>query len=132
MQNAECTAQAPHKKIRSFTDLNTWKNGHKLVVDVYGITQTFPREELFGLTNQLRRAAVSFTSNIVEGFRRKSQKEKLQFYSIARGSLGEIQNQLLIARDIGYLPSETFQKLARQTVIVDKLTSGLLKKSKTI
>lgn len=77
------------RKIKSFTDLNVWKEGHKLVLQVYKLTKEFPKEELFGLTNQIRRAAVSITSNIAEGFSRHSYKEKLQFYSTALGSLTE-------------------------------------------
>lgn len=119
-------------KIKSFTDLNTWKEGHTLVLEIYKITQKFPKEECFGLTNQLRRAAVSFTSNIAEGFSRGSYKEKLQFYSIALGSLTEIQNQLIIARDINYITADEFNKTINQTVIVSKITNGLIKKSKTI
>jgi len=119
-------------KIKSFTDLNTWKEGHKLVLDIYRITKNFPREEQFGLTIQLRRAGVSFTSNIAEGFSRNSYKEKLQFYSIALGSLTEIQNQLLVAKDIDYMTKEEFDKIAEQTIIVNKITNGLIKKSKSI
>lgn len=119
-------------KIKSFTDLNTWKEGHTLVLEIYKITQKFPKEECFGLTNQLRRAAVSFTSNIAEGFSRGSYKEKLQFYSIALGSLTEIQNQLIIARDINYITTDEFNKTINQTVVVSKITNGLIKKSKTI
>ena len=119
-------------KIKSFTDLNIWKEGHKLVLDIYRITKNFPREEQFGLTIQLRRAGVSFTSNIAEGFSRNSYKEKLQFYSIALGSLTEIQNQLLVAKDIDYMTKEEFDKIAEQTIIVNKITNGLIKKSKSI
>jgi four helix bundle protein len=119
-------------KIKSFTDLNAWKEGHKLVLDIYKLTQKFPKEELFGLIMQLRRAAVSFTSNIAEGFSRNSFKEKLQFYSMALGSLTEVQNQLLVARDIGYITKEEFEKIAEQTIKVNKITNGLIKKSKTI
>src|SRR3989344_4705851 len=115
-------------KIKSFTDLDAWREGHRLVVDVYKTTQNFPKEEMFGLTNQLRRAIISFTSNIAEGFSRNSYKEKLQFYSIALGSLSEVQNQLLIARDIGYITNEEFMKLAEQTIKVSKITNGLIKK----
>jgi len=123
---------AERQKIKSFTDLDAWKYGHELVIHVYKITKNFPRDELFGLVNQLRRAAVSITSNIAEGFSRNSFKEKLQFYSMALGSLTELQNQLLIARDIGYLIQEDFKRIADQTVTVSKITNGLIKKSKTI
>jgi len=117
-------------KIKSFTDLNAWKEGHKLVIEIYQITKNFPKEELFGLTNQLKRASVSTTSNIAEGFSRQSFKEKAQFYSIARGSVTEIQNQLLIAKDIKYLTADKFNKAAEQTVVVHKLINGLIKYSK--
>lgn len=120
------------EKIRSFTDLNAWKEGHKLVLDIYGVTKKFPKEEQFGITNQIRRAVVSFTSNIAEGFSRNSFKEKLNFYSIALGSLTEVQNQLIISRDIGYLSNDNFKKLANQTIIASKLINGLIKKSKII
>lgn len=114
-------------KIKSFTDLNTWKEGHELVLEIYKITKNFPKEELFCLTSQIRRATVSITSNIAEGFSRQSFKEKIQFYSIAQGSLTEIQNQLLIARDVGYFTADRFKKIAEQTVVVHKLINGLIK-----
>ncbi len=120
------------KKINSFTDLNAWKEGHKLVLEIYKITQKFPKEELFGLISQLRRAIVSFTSNIAEGFSRTSYKEKLQFYYTALGSLTEIQNQLLIAKDIDYITKIEFNLLAEQTVKISKITNGLIKSTKTI
>lgn len=119
-------------KITSFTKLNTWIEGHKLVLMVYKITKEFPHEEMFGLVSQMRRCAVSITSNIAEGFSRQSYKEKVQFYLMALGSLTELQNQLLVARDVGYLPAEGFQVIASQTVVVSKLLNGLIKKSKTI
>ncbi|MBI3304711.1 four helix bundle protein [Candidatus Parcubacteria bacterium] len=114
-------------KIQSFTDLRAWQKGHRLVLDVYRITRAFPREEQFGLTSQLRRAAVSFTSNIAEGFSRVSRREKVQFYTVALGSLTEIQNQLLIARDIGYLSKDQFGSIASQTVEAHKITRGLVR-----
>src|SRR3989339_456104 len=117
-------------KIRSFTDLNAWKSGHTLVVEIYEITKSFPKEELFGLTSQMRRCAVSITSNIAEGFSRQSYKEKIQFYSISHGSLTELQNQLLIAMDVGYLKNKTFDRLAKKSVEVHKILSGLIKSSK--
>lgn len=112
-------------KIRSFTDLNTWKEGHELVLMVYKKTEGFPAKEIFALTNQMRRCAVSITSNIAEGFSRSTNNDKHQFYAVAQGSLTELQNQLLIARDIGYLKDGNFQELAKQTVVVNKLLNGL-------
>lgn len=117
-------------KIKSFTDLNAWKEGHKLVLMIYEITKKFPNKEMFGLTNQLRRAAVSVTSNIAEGFCRPSYKEKAHFYSTSLGSTAEVQNQILIARDIKYIDNPEFNKLALQTIIVHKLVNGLIKSSR--
>ena len=90
-------------KIKSFTDLNAWKEGHVLVLDIYGITKKFPKEEIFGIVSQMRRCSVSITSNIAEGFSRQSYKEKVQFYSISRGSITELQNQLLKRYDFDLL-----------------------------
>lgn len=97
---------------------------------VYKNSKKFPKDELFGLTSQMRRCAVSITSNIAEGFSRNFWKEKLQFYSIALGSITELQNQLLVARDVGYISQEVFYDIAEQTIRVSKLTNGLIKKSK--
>lgn len=119
------------KTIKSFTDLEVWKEGHKLVVLLYKETDSFPQKEIFALTNQMRRCVVSITSNIAEGFSRQSYKEKIQFYCIAQGSLTELQNQLLIARDVGFLSKEKFKSLAEQSVVVHRIMSGLIKKSKT-
>jgi four helix bundle protein len=115
------------KKIQKFTDLIVWQEGHKLVLMIYKITKIFPTEEKFGLVDQMRRAVVSFTSNIAEGFTRKSGKEKSQFYHIAKSSMTEIQNQLIIAKDVGYLSKDAFNELAQQSVIANRLLGGLLK-----
>lgn len=116
-----------NKKIKSFTDLEVWKEGHQLVLQIYKVTKSFPSEEKFGLIDQIRRAAVSITSNIAEGFSRYNFKEKKQFYRMALGSLTEVQNQLLIARDVGFLEGVLFNELAQQTVSVSKLLNGLIK-----
>ena len=113
--------------IRSFTDLNAWKEGHQLVLMIYKITRSFPVDERFGLTNQVQRAAVSITSNIAEGFSRATSKEKIQFYRISLGSLTEIQNQIIIARDLKYMDQITFSEVAEQSITVSKLINGLLK-----
>jgi len=114
-------------KIKSFADLIAWKKSHKLVIEIYGITKDFPREEIFGITNQMRRCAVSITSNIAEGFSRKFKKEKIQFYRISLGSLTELQNQLLISRDVDYLTSDDFNRISLKTVEAHKLINGLIK-----
>lgn len=84
-------------KIQSFTDFDGWKEGHKLVLMMYKITDTFPQKEMFGLVSQMRRCVVSITSNIAEGFSRQSYKEKIRFYTITQGSVTELQSQLYIA-----------------------------------
>lgn len=117
--------------IKSFTDLKVWQKGHLVVIQIYKITKGFPKEEVFGLTSQMRRAAVSFTSNIAEGFARQSYKEKVQFYTTALSSLTELQNQLLVARDIQYITIEIFNKLAQDTVELSKMMHSLITKSKT-
>lgn len=119
------------KKINSFTDLIVWKEGHKLVIMVYKITKLFPKEETYSLIDQMRRAVSSITANISEGFGRQSYKEKVQFYYLSKGSLLELKNFILIAKDIGYLNPEQFKQLADQANIVDKLLQGFIKKSKT-
>lgn len=120
------------KKIKTFTDLDAWKEGHKLVLLVYRATKQFPQEEIFGLVSQMRRCAVSITSNIAEGFSRNSYKEKLQFYCQALGSLTELQNQLLISRDTHLISTNIFEDLASRAVRVHKITNGLIKGCKTI
>ena len=119
-------------KIKSFTDLKAWQEGHRLVLDVYKITEQFPKTEQFGLTSQLRRAVVSVTSNIAEGFSRGSYKEKGQFYTVALGSLTEVQNQLMIAKDVGYITPEEFQTMGDHTVVINKITNGLIKSSRLL
>ncbi|MBU1032159.1 four helix bundle protein [Patescibacteria group bacterium] len=113
--------------IQSFTDLTAWRRGHELVLEIYKITKNFPREELYSLIDQMRRCAISITSNIAEGFSRKSYKEKIQFYSMALGSTTELQNQVLVAKDVGYITKEKFDSLAFLTVEVHKLINGLIK-----
>lgn len=79
-------------KIKSFTDLQAWKEGHKLVLLIYEMTDDFPKKEVYALASQMQRAAVSFTSNIAEGFSRQTDKDKSHFYIMALGSTTELQN----------------------------------------
>jgi len=118
------------KPIRSFTDLYAWQEAHKLVLQVYKLIRNFPIEEKYGLNDQLRRASVSISSNIAEGFGRKCVPEKVRFYYIAHGSLTEVQNQLLIARDVGYIDEVIFSEINNQLVLVQKLINGLIRSTK--
>lgn len=112
---------------KSFTELKVWQEGHALVLSVYKISTEFPQRENFGLTSQMTRSASSITANITEGFERGSRKEFIHFLTIARGSLAETQNHLLLARDLGYLDNLVFEKLAQQTVVIHKLINGLIR-----
>lgn len=114
-------------KITKFTDLVVWQEGHKLVLVIYKTTDNLSNNERFGLVDQMRRAVVSFTSNIAEGFAKKSSREKNRFYNIAQTSLIELQNQLLICKDVGYIKKESFMKIADQTVTCHKLINALIK-----
>ena len=119
-----------NKKMQKFTDLYTWQEGHKLVLMVYNETNNFPDRERFGITDQMRRAVVSITSNIAEGFSRRSAKDKNRFYDMAQASLVELQNQLIISKDIKYLPEDKFKIIAEQSIITNKLLYGLLRSTK--
>ena len=116
--------------IKSFTELIAWKEGHKLVLMIYEMTKRFPPEEKFGLTNQLRRAIISFTSNIAEGFSRNTSKEKVQFYYTALGSLTEVLNQIIASKDLGYLSNQDYILVERQLIVSSKLINGLIKSAK--
>ena len=118
------------RKINNFTDLFAWQEAHELVVLVYKATRDFPKEEVFGLTSQIRRASVSISSNIAEGFGRRSKIDKARFYVMAQGSLSEVQSQLMVARDIDYLEKASFDSLYSQTITVHKLLTGLINKTK--
>ncbi|GAA5495044.1 four helix bundle protein [Rubritalea squalenifaciens DSM 18772] len=111
-------------KIHSYEDLVAWQKAHALVLRIYQTTNTFPKEELFGLTSQLRRAAVSIPSNIVEGFGRWGSNEKKRFYNIAQASLKEAHYQLRLAEDLNYADTTDTRLLANE---VERLIGGLIK-----
>jgi four helix bundle protein len=118
-------------KIKEFTDLLVWREGHQLVLEIYKITKQFPREEIYSLVDQMKRASVSITSNIAEGFGRQTYKEKIQFFYLAQGSLIELKSQLYVAKDVKYIKHEQFELLMKQIKLVHRLLQGLIKKSKT-
>ena len=96
----------------TFTSLKVWQTGHLLVLGVYNAVKKFPKDEQFGLISQMKRSSASVTANIAEAYGRQHSKEKEQFYLISAGSLFELKDQLLIAKDVGYLDENDFQKLA--------------------
>jgi four helix bundle protein len=110
----------------SYRDLIAWRKAMDLVTEIYRATRAFPRHELYGLTNQLRRAAVSVPSNIAEGQARYSQKEFRHFLSHARGSLVEIETQLTIAQNLGYLPAQQSNALLGKAAEVGRILNGLI------
>ena len=87
---------------RSFQDLQVWQKAHRWVLNIYHLSAKFPREEMFGLSSQLRRAAVSVPANIAEGFVKRGQADKIRFYNISQGSLEEARYYLILVRDLGY------------------------------
>ena len=105
----------------SFKKLTVWGKSMKLVKDVYEATKIFPREEQYGLTQQIRRAAVSIPSNIAEGSQRVSDKEFSNFLLISRGSLAEVETQLLIAQDLGYISKESMDELSPAMEEISKM-----------
>ena len=115
------------EKIAGFRDLIAWQEGHRLVLHIYRLTKQFPQDEMFALTSQLRRAAVSITSNIAEGFSRPTKADKIHFYAIAQGSLTETQSQIEIAKDVGYISDEDYQAVQEIAIITHKLLTGLTK-----
>lgn len=117
-------------KIEEFTDLIVWQEGHKLVLLIYKIIKNFPKEEIYSLSDQLRRAAVSVTSNIAEGFGRQTYKEKTQFYYLAKGSLTEVKNQIIIAKDLKYISSNSYSYIFGQIEIVQKLLQAFINSTK--
>ena len=115
-------------KIKSYKDLDIWKRSIKLVEDIYRVTKSFPREELYGLTSQIRRAAVSIPSNIAEGFTRFHNKEYKQFLYIALGSCSELSTQLIIASRLKYFDNNKIEQLLNEIDEICKMTMSLIKK----
>ena len=103
-----------------------WEKAHRLVLDVYRVSAGFPKEELYGLTSQIRRASVSIPSNIVEGKARGSNREYKRFLFIARGSLEEAKYHFLLAKDLKYINDETYDDLLYAANEVGKLLNGLI------
>jgi four helix bundle protein len=113
-------------EISSYRDLDVWKQSRLLVKSVYQLSKSFPKEEQFGLTNQLRRAAISIPSNIAEGSGRNHSKDSIQFFFIARGSLYEIETQLIIASDLEFISRKQLDEVFEQVTRCKKLLNGFI------
>lgn len=117
-------------KVKTFNDLEVWQQAYRLALSIYKITKVFPKDEQFALTSQMRRAVVSISSNIAEGFSRQSIADKCHFYAMSHGSLTEIQSQLYIAKGVEYIGDTSFSETYSQTIGVHKLLTGLIKSTK--
>lgn len=113
-------------EVKNFYDLKVWQDAHRLVLDVYHATKTFPREEVFGLISQMRRAASSITANIAEGFGRFHYGDKIKFYQQARASAVELQDHLFLSQDLGYLSKEKARSLFSTASVIIKELNGLI------
>src|SRR3989338_1961762 len=118
------------KKIHSYKDLIIWQKSILLIEKIYELTRVFPKEELYGLTNQIRRAAVSVASNIAEGQSRGSLKEYIQFLTISFGSIAEVDTQLYIAMKIDYINEKQYQEIYLLLLEIQKMTHVLIYKLK--
>ncbi len=118
------------KRIEKFTDLKAWQASRMLVLCVYSSTKSFPRAEEFGLTSQMKRAVVSVSSNIAEGFNRATMKDRLHFYVMAHGSLTEIQSQVMLSRDLRFMDDDSFRDFVDRAETAEKLLVGLIKATK--
>jgi len=116
--------------ISTFKDLTLWQEAMELVIDVYKITKQFPKSEMYGLCGQMQRCAVSVPSNIAEGHQRNSTPQFLQFISIARGSLGELETQIILAFRLEYLDKNTKEELLNRVARVGRLIGGMMKSLK--
>jgi len=116
-------------KIKKFYDLDAWKKGHELVLEIYKFTKDFPAEEVYGIISQLRRASSSITANIAEaeGFARYHFKDKTRFYYQARRSMAEVQNFLLLAKDLEFIDLKTCKKNGEKANEISQLINGLIR-----
>jgi len=113
--------------MNSFRDLLVWQKGIVLVTEIYFLTNKFPKEELYALTSQIRRSAVSIPSNIAEGYGRRHKQDYVRFLEIARSSLYELQTQLEISKNVNYLTEEDFNKILGNCNELEKMLNSFIK-----
>lgn len=113
--------------INDYKDLQVWQKGIELVKEVYSVTKEFPRDELFGLVNQMRRSSVSVPSNISEGWMRQHTNEYIQFIYHALGSCGELETQIIISENLGYLNKKTVSEFSEKINHIIRMLRNLIK-----
>jgi len=113
--------------MKSFRDLIVWQKAHQLVLVSYKATKIYPKDELYGLTSQIRRAVVSIAANIVEGYKRNTDKQTLQFLNISDASLEEFKYLMLLSKDLEYISIETYENIFKNSEEVGRLLSGFQK-----
>jgi len=117
--------------MEKYINLKVWKNSHRFILELYTITRKFPSDERFGLTQQMRRSAVSIAANIVEGSKRRSDRDYAHFLNIAEGSLEEVKYYLRLSKDLLYINDVVFEKLYSLAEEIGRLLYGFIKKLRT-
>lgn len=112
--------------MRNFRNLKVWEKGHRLTLAIYRYTSSYPKEELYGLTSQMRRSSSSIPSNIAEGCGRNSQPQFARFLNIAFGSASELEYQIILSKDLGFIEEERFDKLFEKVTEIKKMLSSLM------
>ena len=117
--------------MRDFRKLKVWEKGHRLTLDVYEVTVTFPSEELYGLTSQMRRACAAIPANVAEGRGRGSNADLARFLQIALGSASELQNHLLLAQDLAFVKPTDYERLSREVTELKRMLTSFVKNLKS-
>jgi len=110
-----------------FKELLAWKKSYSLALEIYKVTKSYPKDELYGIVSQIRRASVSISANVAEGYEKKYKKEYMRFLYISRGSLGEVETFLLFSKDLQYISQEVYDQLSKLCDEVGRLLRGLIK-----
>jgi len=113
------------RTLKGYQDLDVWKSAHKLVLKIYKLTRSYPAEEKYGLTSQMRRAVISIPANIVEGFRKRGIKDKQNFYNIAQASLDELSYYVILSKDLGYIQDNC--DITNHIEEIARMLSGLIR-----
>jgi four helix bundle protein len=112
------------EKTKTFKDLVVWQKAHELTLNIYKVTKEYPKEEIYALTSQMRRASVSIAANIAEGYKKKSKPHKLNFLNIAEGSLEEVKYYLILSKDLDYIKNDVYSKLEQLSDEVGRILTG--------